>query len=350
MADIVAFQRTSEPDAAARLAAIVDSSFDAIVSKDLNSVVTSWNAAAEQLFGYSAQEMIGKSITLLIPAHLQSEEIEIISRIRRGERVETFETVRRRKDGTLINVSLTISPIKGPAGEIIGASKIARDVTAARENERRIRLLMREVNHRVKNQYAVILSMLRETSKKASDPKEFVLQVQERIMALARSHDLLVTSEWRGTSLFDVVAGHLKPFGHEGRINLAGPLLSLQPNAVQNLGMAFHELGTNSAKYGALSGEVGRVEVEWAVTADTEGQENLEIEWEETFAPHADDFRETSSRTGFGTVVLKRVAPQSLSGSATLERKPGHVRWRLVAPLASCVGEDLDGGINTNAA
>src|SRR5699024_5161149 len=152
------------------------------------------------------------------------------------------ETTRRRKDGTFIAVSLTISPIKNIHGEIIGASKIARDITAARESERRIKLLMREVNHRVKNQFAVILSMVRETSKRTTDPREFEEQIRNRIMALSRSHDLLVSSEWSGTSLFDLVQEQLKPFGHEEQISLSGPLIALQPNAVQHLGIAFHEL------------------------------------------------------------------------------------------------------------
>ena len=149
----------------ARLAAIVDSSYDAIIGKDLNSVITDWNRAAERLFGYTAQEAVGQSVLMLIPEGLHSEEAEIIERVRRGERVASYETTRRRKDGTFIYVSLTISPIRDDDGRIIGASKIARDITATKENERRIRLLMREVNHRVKNQFAVILSVVQETSK-----------------------------------------------------------------------------------------------------------------------------------------------------------------------------------------
>lgn len=158
-----------DPLANARLAAIVDSSYDAIIGKDLNSVITNWNRAAERLFGYTAEEAIGQSVLMLIPDGLQNEEADIIERVRRGEQVASFETTRRRKDGTYIAVSLTISPIKAADGTIIGASKIARDITVAKDNERRIRLLMREVNHRVKNQFAVILSVIRETSRRATD-------------------------------------------------------------------------------------------------------------------------------------------------------------------------------------
>ncbi|TPL95797.1 PAS domain S-box protein [Mesorhizobium sp. B2-3-12] len=317
----------------ARLGAIVDSSFDAIISKDLNSVIKTWNLAAERMFGYSAEEAVGQSILMLIPDHLKSEETEIIAKVRSGDRVASYETVRRRKDGALISVSLTVSPIRNAHGEIIGASKIARDISAAKESERRIRLLMREVNHRVKNQFAVILSMVRETSKRSNDPKEFEELIRARIMALSRSHDLLVTTEWAGASLFDLIQEHLKPFGREEQILLSGPVLTLQSNAVQNLGMAFHELGTNSSKYGALGSDSGRVEITWTIGSAREFQ----LIWKETSTPHPGDRRDETTRKGFGTVVLQRVTPQSLGGSATLERSPGHLEWRLNAPLASII-------------
>ena len=179
-------------------------------------------------------------------------------------------------------MSLTVSPIRDADGKIIGASKIARDITSAKENERRIRLLMREVNHRVKNQFAVILSLIRETSRRATDPREFEEQIRDRIMALSRSHDLLVTSEWAGASLLDLLQEHLKPFGHDEQISLAGPLVTLQPNAVQHLGMAFHELGTNSSKFGALATESGRIAINWQIANSAEGRREFQIVWEET--------------------------------------------------------------------
>jgi PAS domain S-box-containing protein len=144
--DITARKRAEE--AQARLAAIVASSDDAIVSKDLNGVITSWNSAAERLFGYSAQEAVGQPITLLIPPDRFGEESGIVERIRRGEVVEHFETIRRRKDGTLFDVSVTVSPIRDSQGTVVGASKIARDITerkwaenAVRDSEERYRTL-----------------------------------------------------------------------------------------------------------------------------------------------------------------------------------------------------------------
>lgn len=317
----------------ARLRAIVDSSFDAIVGKDLNSIITDWNPAAEKMFGYTADEAIGQSVLMLIPESLRSEEIDIIDKIKRDERVASFDTIRQRKDGSLIHVSLTISPIKDTTGTIVGASKIARDITEAKENERRIRTLLREVNHRVKNQFAVILSIIRETSNRTADKDEFMEHVRERITGLSRSHDLLVSSNWSGASLFELVQEHLKPFGHEERITLSGPLVMLTPNAVQYLGMAIHELGTNAAKYGALADSVGRISVAWQILKRPGQKDEFQLVWEETSVPK--QTQADLSRRGFGNVVLQRIAPQSMNGISTIAREPGHVRWELQAPSVS---------------
>jgi PAS domain S-box-containing protein len=123
-------------DAAARLAAIVDSSDDAIIGLDLNGMITSWNPAAQRIFGYSAAEAVGQSIRLIVPAHLHASEDDVLGRVARGEIVQHFETQRRRRDGALVPISLTVSPIRTPSGEIIGASKIARDISGRHRAER----------------------------------------------------------------------------------------------------------------------------------------------------------------------------------------------------------------------
>jgi PAS domain S-box-containing protein len=121
------------------LAAIIDSSDDAIASKTLDGIVTSWNRGATGLFGYQPEEIIGKPITTIIPPELHAEEIDILARLRRGERIEHYETVRIAKDGRRINISLTVSPIRGEDGQVMGASKIARDITQRKRNEERLR-------------------------------------------------------------------------------------------------------------------------------------------------------------------------------------------------------------------
>jgi PAS domain S-box-containing protein len=166
--------RAVEHAALQRLAAIVASSDDAIVSKDLDGIVTSWNRAAERMFGYTAEEMIGKSIRTIVPHDRQSEEDEVLASVRRGEKVDHFDTLRRRRDGSLVPISLTVSPIVDEDGTVIGASKVARDITdrkqadaerahlltLAQENVRITEALNREVQeaNRLKDEFLANLS------------------------------------------------------------------------------------------------------------------------------------------------------------------------------------------------
>jgi PAS domain S-box-containing protein len=158
------------------LAAIVDSSEDAIISKTLDGVITTWNASAERLFGYSAKEAVGQHISLIIPHNRLDEETGILEKIRRGERIEHFDTVRVRKDGTTLDISLTISPIRDAAGKIVGASKIARDITQRKWNERAL--------HESEERYRTLANALD-------------TQVQFRTQELQRRNaDILEHSEW----------------------------------------------------------------------------------------------------------------------------------------------------------
>ena len=166
--------------------------------------------------------------------------------------------------------------------------------------------------------------------------------MRDRIMALSRSHDLLVNSDWVGASLSELVEEHLKPFGRENQIRIEGPPIRLSANAVQHLGMALHELGTNSAKYGALASDAGRLEIDWKITPRPDGLTDLHLTWEERFPPMAGERRFDTSRKGFGTVVLQRVAPQALAGHATMKREADRMTWTLVAPVETVVASEAD--------
>jgi PAS domain S-box-containing protein len=139
----------SERDAAAYLAAIIDSSDDAIISKNLNGIIETWNNGAERIFGYTASEAVGQSILLLIPPDRRQEEVTILDRLKRGERIEHYETVRRCKDGRHIEISLTVSPVRGADGRILGASKIVRDITERKKAEARIQQVNAELEARL---------------------------------------------------------------------------------------------------------------------------------------------------------------------------------------------------------
>ncbi len=144
-------ERKRREQATALLSAIVDSSDDAIVSKDLNGVITSWNKSAERMFGYTAQEMIGQPCAVMIPEDRSHEESQIIEKLRRGERIEQFETVRVRKDGSRLDVSLTFSPVRDAEGRVIGASKIARDITEPKRAEEKLAAALQRLQAHVNN-------------------------------------------------------------------------------------------------------------------------------------------------------------------------------------------------------
>ena len=179
--------------AAESLAAVVESSADAILGLDLDGRVTSWNPAAGQLFGYSWEEIIGRPVMDLIPSDRQEEEERILACVRRGERVEHYETVRRRKDGVLVDVSLTVSPIKDGRGRIIGASKTARDISWRKQAEEQQRLLFREMNHRIKNLFTLASSLITLSTRFAETPRELAEAMSGRLVALARAISLCPT-------------------------------------------------------------------------------------------------------------------------------------------------------------
>jgi len=184
----VASQKQIEPEEARRLlASIVDSSDDAIVSKDLNGRILSWNVAAERLFGYTSEEIVGQSIRTLLPEVRADDFFSILDRIRRGERVEHYETIRRRKDGTLVEVSLTVSPIYDEEGKVVGASKIARDLTSVRESqreqERTRQLFLATLGHDLRNPLNTIVVSLAHLQARVPDPLQ---DVPKRMMNSAR--------------------------------------------------------------------------------------------------------------------------------------------------------------------
>ncbi len=308
--------RKRSEEHAQRLAAIVESSDDAIVSKDLNGVINSWNRGAERLFGYKAEEVIGKPITILIPADRQDEEAAILGRIRRGERVDHFNTVRKRKDGSLVEISLTVSPIKNAEGRIIGASKTARDITEFKRAQEQQRLLLREMKHRVKNTLTTVQVIAAQTFHGASSSEREAFAA--RLSALANAHDLLTADNWQGAALYKVVAKALAAFQerHRERVLIEGPKeVWLDANKSLLVTMALHELATNAVKYGALSNGGGQVRVAWELAKDDPSR--LRLCWQESGGPAV----KPPADRGFGSFLIERALKYEL-GAARFEFDP----------------------------
>jgi PAS domain S-box-containing protein len=311
----------------ARLAAIVSSSDDAIVSKGLDGRINSWNAAATRVFGWEAGEMIGQSIMKIIPIELQNEEREIIARLRRGERVEHFDTVRLTKDGRRINVSLTISPLRNRLGMVVGASKIARDVTDRKRDEQLQRLLFDELNHRVKNTLATIQAIAGQSLRNASSPAAFVTSFNGRIQSLARAHEVLVSGNMKGADVSRIVREQVLLGSGDGtRIVAKGPPVFLPSKAAINLSLVLHELATNARKYGALAHPGGHLVVTWRLFAYPKRE--LILEWRESGVP---DLKEPHNR-GFGTTLIERTL-ETEGGKGVLRYLPGGLACDLILPL-----------------
>jgi len=277
----------------------VESSDDAIISKDLNGTILSWNDGAGRLFGYAAHEMIGKSITILIPSERRDEEPGIINRIARGERVDHYETVRVRKDGSLVDISLSVSPIKDVSGKVIGASKIARDITERKRAEEQRSLLLFEMKHRMKNTLATVQALATQTMRSATAEERagFIARLQ----SLANAHDLLVSEQWSRALLRDIVQSALDSFQekHRERFLIEGPNnVWLDSDKSLAVTMALHELATNSVKYGALSNFSGRVSIAWELQQARPAQ--VRLLWKERGGPPV----KPPEHKGFGSRLL----------------------------------------------
>lgn len=324
-------------EAVQRLAAIVESSQDAIVAKDLNGVITSWNRGAELLFGYTAEEAIGQPITIVIPTDRLDEEPEILGRIRRGERVEHFETIRRRKDGSPVEISLMISPIRNRKGEIVGASKIARDITELKLARERQTLLLREMSHRVKNLFALAGAVITLSTRTAKSPEELAEQVRKRLATLARAHELTLPDLRREkavtlTTLEALLRTIVSPFENpnEGSITVAGPEVAVGGHAVTSLALLLHELATNAAKYGALSVATGRLAITWTVEDAV-----LSLSWLEQAGPTANG---GVNDDGFGTWVIDSTVKGQLQGQIARRWDAGGLAVLMSLPLDRLTG------------
>ena len=322
-----------------RLAAIVESSHDAVISKDLRGIITSWNQGAQLLFGYSPEDVVGKPITILFPPTHLDEEPAILERIQRGERVEHYETVRLHKDGHPIDISLTVSPVRNAEGKIVGASKVARDITEQKRAQKQRDLLLREMVHRTRNLLSVAGSLVTLCGRSAQTPDETVKAIRERLAALSVAYDLTlpeIADAGRGISrattlhaLLHTVMAAFSDQRNGGSVAANGPDVQLTGSAVTSFALLLHEFATNACKYGALLRDGGCVNVDWS-TVNGE----LVLVWNERGGPLLDG---KPQREGFGSVLSQAMVKQ-VGGQISRDWKPEGLSIRLLVPLERLIG------------
>ena len=226
------------------------------------------------------------------------------------------------------------------ACELIG---IARDVTARKQREMHMHLLMREVTHRSKNLLAIIQAMARQTVKDSLTADEFERRFSTRLRGLAASHELLAARDWHGAAVQDLVRWQIGPVleTESARIAVEGPELYLNPEAAQNIGLAINELSSNAVRFGALSAPAGRVRVSWGIDPAPDGR-RFRIAWEETGGPAVT----APLRTGFGHKVVERLAARALEGEVNLSFAATGLHWSLSIPISYLVDESAMPRIN----
>jgi PAS domain S-box-containing protein len=261
----------------ATLAAIVESSEDATYAETTDGTILTWNAAAEHLYGYSAHEMIGGSSSGLIPENRAIELTEILERIRACQSLEHFDTKRRRKDGSLLEISLSVSPVRDRTGHVVGASSVARDVSLAKAAEREMRaslsekdLLLKEIHHRVKNNLQVISSLLNLQARKLPEgpTRDVFRESQSRVQSMALFHERLYRGGDLGSAnaveyIREVGASVLRTFGMEARARLRveGDVIRFGVDTAIPCGLIVNELVSNCLKHAFAPGRCGEISV-----------------------------------------------------------------------------------------
>ena len=324
-----------------RLAAVLDNASVAIFLMDERQHCAYMNAAAEALTGYTLAETQGRPLHDVIHhtrpdgSHFPLAECAIDRAFPERNRMQG-EEIFVHKDGSFYPVAFTASPLLGPDGEPVGTIIEARGIAAEKEAERALRereahqrLLINELNHRVKNSLAIVQGIAHQTFRGRDVPADARRAFEGRLAALSAAHNLLTAQSWESAAIGDVIDNAVAPYrGEPDRFRIGGPDLRLSPKTAVNLSLAVHELGTNAAKYGALSNGAGRVEIEWRVD---DGK--LRLDWRESGGPPV----AVPSQRGFGTRMLERGLAAELGGTLAIHFRPEGVVCTLEAPLAALI-------------
>jgi PAS domain S-box-containing protein len=289
------------------------------------------NEAFLELTGYLRDEVLGQSFNFFM-AHVDDEEaLSLIREAFEGRPEVDVEINFRREDGSKFWASLLISPVTDDDGDIIQYFASFVDLTSYKDDQTHSRMLIDELNHRVKNTLATVQSIVSQAARTNADPKEMRKAVESRLFALSRSHDLLSREKWKSAGLLDVLSDALEPFGgldeRSERVEISGENIRFSPKAALALGIAFNELATNAIKYGAFSNEHGLIRIEWSVEPSPTGPQ-LRLIWTEKLGPAVT----SPMRKGFGSHVLERGLAHELDGEVKIDYRPEGVVCTMTLP------------------
>ena len=292
------------------------------------------NSRMAELLRARVEELVGTPVSAFCFPEDTAEARARIAANLTGQRMD-FEFRFRRTDGTPLYVLAATAPLYGPGGEIAGALGGFLNIAERKAAEEHQRFLMRELSHRSKNLLAVIQAIARQTGRSAELLEDFKAHFTQRLQGLAASHDVLIDQNWVGAPLVALLHQHLDPFIEleASRLQLDGPTVSVSPEAAQTLGLAFHELATNSVKYGALSRPDGKLTVTWAFEGNGIDGERLRVDWQERGGPSV----APPTRKGFGHAVIDRMVTHSLNGTVMLDFAPEGLSWSLSFPVTHLV-------------
>jgi len=312
--------------------ALLDALPAAVYTIDTVGRITFYNTAAAELWGHHPE--LGKSEwcgswRLLWPdgRPMRHDECPMAVALREA-RALTGEAIAVRPDGTEVPFAAYPKPLRDPTGTLIGAVNTLIDISHRKAHERQQRLLINELNHRVKNTLATVQSIARQSLRGC--PEEQLGYFHDRLLALSEAHDVLSAQNWDGAGIHELLAKVFAPLGDPGqrRFGLAGPALFLSPRMALSLAMALHELGANAAKYGALSVPEGRVLVTWSIRRQN-SDAKLHLRWEEQDGPPV----QTPMQTGFGARLITRGVAHELGARVRLDFPTTGVICEIDAPL-----------------
>jgi PAS domain S-box-containing protein len=281
------------------------------------------NDAFLKLTGYDREEVLGQSFNFLMARGADPDSLARIEAAFAGA-VSGSEISYRRKDGSLFWSAIHISPVRNESGKVVQHFASFVDLTDHKLEQAQSRMLIDELNHRVKNTLATVQSIVWQALRNTSDPAVIRESIESRLFALSRSHDLLTLENWEGAGLLDLIKAALEPFGvANGRSEhfvITGGNIRVSPKVALALGIAFHELATNAVKYGAFSNKAGSVLISWSVEPSPEGN-RFRLRWQEKDGPPVTP----PSRKGFGSRVIERGLAHELEGTVDLDYRPDGV-------------------------